>query len=432
MIELLPHQAEFVYSPKRVTGLIGGRGSGKSVGGGYLGANRLTHGVNIVGVAPTYKMLEPILIRETLNILRMFGWPFKYNKTDKFLEVYKDGRVLADAYFRSCEDPETIRGLTERAVLIMDEAALCPPEAYDIGLGTLRGKNVKYAQTFLMSTPRGKGNWASQLLEDPKSRLIQVGTSSNSHLSKDYVDMLRERYTDEFARQEIDGEIIDATACGLFPSAIVDSLMRNLPIEGDGAITIGFDVAGSGDDYSVIIARRGKRILHTIKRRTPTDGELDAMFNEMVSQYPASRAYVDSTGMGHFVPSRLGPRYPDVEFVGVNFGAKAFDDEAFRNRRAEIYFELKRHCTQGLTISGMSEEDRRLLAVELYSTEYYIDNSRCFALIPKDKIKKAIGRSPDIADALALSCANGSAITRAAVEQANKHLYQSVRAAPRR
>jgi hypothetical protein len=431
MIELLPHQTEFVYSPKRVTGLVGGRGCGKSVAGGFLIANRLTHGINMLGVAPTYKMLEPILIRETLNVLIMFGWHHKYNKTEKYLEVYQGGKLLANAYFRSCEDPETIRGLSERGGLVMDEAALCPPEAYDIAIGTLRGQSVKYAQHHLITTPRGKANWVSQLLEAESSKMVRAKTEDNTFLSADFAQVLRDKYSDDFARQEIDGEIIDATACGLFPRASVDSLFRQMPPDHKGELVLGFDVAGEGDDYSVIIARQGSYILSTLRRRTPTDADLDLMLMEMMSQYPATRVYIDSTGLGHFVPTRMAPKYPKAEMVGVNFGANAFQS-GYRNRRTEIYFELKRHISNGLTISGMSQEERKMLEVELYATEYHIDNQTNFALVKKADIKKAIGRSPDIADALALSCANGSAITRAAVEQANKHLYQSVRAAPRR
>jgi len=392
----------------------------------------MSYGISMLGVAPTYKMLEPVLIRETLSILRMYGWPHKYNKTEKELTLYgADGQVKSNCFFRSCEDPETIRGLTDRGGLVMDEAALCPPDAYDIAIGTLRGKSVKYAQHHLITTPRGRANWVSQLAEKDGTLLIKAKTESNTHLSPDFAETLRSKYSDDFARQEVDGEIIDATSCGLLTKAMIDRLLADTLPSGDGDITIGFDIGGEGDDYSCLVVRRGSSILSIMRRRTPTDSDLDLMLMEAMSSYPATRVYIDSTGLGHFVPSRMASRYPDSELIGVNFGANAYQS-GFRNRRTEIYFELKKHISKGLSLYGISEEIKKLLEVELYATEYRMDDSRDFALIKKDKIKKAIGRSPDIADALALSCANGSAITKSAVESATKLLYQSVRGAPRR
>ena len=50
-------------------------------------------------------------------------------------------------------------------------------------------------------------------------------------------------------------------------------------------------------------------------------------------------------------------------------------------------------------MKGISEEIRR----ELQATRYKLNSANKLQIIPKDEIKLAIGRSPDYADALALS-----------------------------
>ena len=127
-IKLLPKQELFVYSKHKVTVYYAGRGGGKSYAASFLVANRLTHGKNVLGIAPTYGVLSSVLIKGTLDMLRAYKWKYKYNKSEKLLVLHKkDGTELSRAYFRSAENPELIRGITDIDVLVMDEAAVCGP-----------------------------------------------------------------------------------------------------------------------------------------------------------------------------------------------------------------------------------------------------------------------------------------------------------------
>ena len=81
----------------------------------------------------------------------------------------------------------------------------------------------------------------------------------------------------------------------------------------------------------------------------------------------------------------------------VPFGGKA-KNPAYTNQRAEMYINMKKGI-QEYGLKGITDELYR----ELQATKYLLNNNGKIQLIPKDEIKLNIGRSPDIADALALT-----------------------------
>lgn len=81
----------------------------------------------------------------------------------------------------------------------------------------------------------------------------------------------------------------------------------------------------------------------------------------------------------------------------VPFGGKA-KNPAYANQRAEMYINLKKGIEE-YGLKGITDELHR----ELQATKYILNNNGKIQIIPKDEIKLNIGRSPDIADALALT-----------------------------
>jgi 3-dehydroquinate dehydratase len=81
----------------------------------------------------------------------------------------------------------------------------------------------------------------------------------------------------------------------------------------------------------------------------------------------------------------------------VPFGG-APEDKAYLNARAEIYLKAKRYIVDH-GISGLDEQLRE----ELKATRYIMSNHDRIQLIPKDDIRLILKRSPDSADAFALS-----------------------------
>jgi phage terminase large subunit-like protein len=434
-LELMPHQQRFVYSPKRIVVMLCGRGAGKSVAGAFLIANRITHGGVGLALAPTYRMLESVLIAEVRKTFDRYGWKYRYLKQDKVLILYQAGKELGKIYFRSCENPDSIRGLTEINFLVIDEAAYCDREAYEIAIATMRGENVRKPRQYLVSTPRGRGNWATELAmsDDPEVEYIQATSYENVHLDESFVEDLRKQYGDEFAKQEIEGAILDASSACVFTTAQIDGLDVVRPIAMAEELVFGLDVGGEGDDYSVLCVRRGMCVQKFIRRKTPTQTAIECMVLDAAREHgKPDKIFVDCTGIGAFVPKSLSAQFSNVEVVGVHFGSAPYAD-AYKNKRTELYFDLRDKIQEGLFFGlDVSPEHKRLIVPEMYATEYFIDNKQKISLHGKSDIKKQLSRSPDLADSLALSCARGSTVTKATLDALSGTLKKSLKAFPRR
>lgn len=431
-IKLLPKQELFVYSKHRTTVYYAGRGGGKSFAASFLVANRLTHGKNILGIAPTYGVLSSVLIKCTLDILHAHKWKYKYNKSEKLLVLSnRDGSELSRAYFRSAENPELIRGITDIDVLIMDEAAVCSPLTYDIALACLRGAKVRNPQSFLITTPRGRANWTADIYLDHETLAIHSTLDENTEIDVEtFKATLLKRYGEMFARQEIYAEILDSTEDGLFKMAHIDTL-KDTPLEPTyGEVVAGFDVAGSGGDFSAITIRQGNTILALEKRRTPDDHSLVDFFDYMYRLYRPSKANIDTGGPGHFLPSRLEPLYPSCAMVGCAFSSR--EHEGYANLRTKIYFDLREEVIER-KLHFSSEIGKELVEeveVELLATEYELNSRRELALISKDEIKKEISRSPDASDSLALACYRSGGVSREQAGEAMQRLKNSRKVFP--
>ena len=76
------------------------------------------------------------------------------------------------------------------------------------------------------------------------------------------------------------------------------------------------------------------------------------------------------------------------------------DSERYANIRAEMYFKCRDWLQDGGTLPQHLE-----LKTELASVEYKFTAGGRILLEPKDKVKERMGKSPDLADALALTFA---------------------------
>lgn len=407
-VKLHSKQLAFVKSKKSVTIYLSGRGGGKSFVGAYTIASKLSKGINGLATAPTYPMLNAVLLRETLNMLRLYRVRYKYNKSDKEIHVYdKQGRETAICYFRSTDNPDSLRGITDISFLVMDEACYSDKEAYDIAVACLRGKNVRNPQTFMISTPRGRASWVSQIWLDDEADYVEriKGTSLDNveNTGEDYVAGLIRRYGEEFAKQEVFADILDGTSASVFTGDDIHLLAVNNP-PADGKITFALDVASTGEDYSVITVIINGRIRDILKRKTTDDNILLQFISEVICKHGKPDLMIlDKTGLGSFLPSRFQSKWPDILFRGINF-AEASNYEAYANKRAEMYFNLRNCIRKGMIVTdGIDKDILNQLEEELFAQEFTVNTQRKIILTKKDDVKNKIGRSCDISDSVALA-----------------------------
>lgn len=181
-------------------------------------------------------------------------------------------------------------------------------------------------------------------------------------------------------------EIEDATRRHLRPDAYEWSQVR-----------LGVDVARFGDDETVIACRQGLASWPAVVLRGARTTEIAGRVLEEARRRGAEVVFVDDTGgWGAGVVDAL--LQAGVNVVPVNFSGKA-QDPRYYNVRSEIWFRMAEWVKRGGALP-----DDPLLASELASPIYAVREGR-FWLEDKEHVKKRLRRSPDRADALALTFA---------------------------
>lgn len=168
---------------------------------------------------------------------------------------------------------------------------------------------------------------------------------------------------------------------------------------------LGVDVARFGDDRSVIFPRQGLWSGYPVELRVQDTVQIAGRVMLAIRNWAKqtnSRAseiltFVDDTGhWGHGVIDNL--RASGRNAHGVVFSDPGID-KRYKNRRAEMWLEMADWVKKGGALPNIPQ-----LVEELTTPEYMFANGK-FVLQEKDQIKEKLGRSPDLADALALTFA---------------------------
>lgn len=414
--KLLPHQYKFCTSVAPDTVLIAGRGAGKTFGCSCLIADKLKSGKSILVIAPDYRTLKTGIMREVTNRLTETHTRItSLNKTDMEIRIGK-----ATVYFRSNENPERVRGLTDIDLLVMDEAALCSYETYTIAIACLRGQKVRDPQTYLITTPRGRGNWVSDIYYNDSSLSINAPSSANYHNGQGYTKRLEGLYDETFAKQELLGEILDESSSSVFNTIFTDKLFDSVgyTIDLTKPVIVSLDVARDGKDNSSCSVRRGKLITRIINRHTPDLNALEQLIVDTLGGLEPTDIVVDSTGMGQFIPDILKRKWPKATIYPINFASKGKD--GYTNMRTQIHFELRKQVESGeirIAPNACDDKLKKSLILQCLSVEYTIAGKTDFKLLSKDEVKSKIGQSPDDLDDICLQ----SIVNLVDVERLNKH-----------
>jgi phage terminase large subunit len=160
---------------------------------------------------------------------------------------------------------------------------------------------------------------------------------------------------------------------------------------------LGVDVARFGDDRTVIFPRQGMAAFDPLIMRAARTTDIAARVAQKKLEWNSEVEFIDDSGhWGHGVIDNLiaaghGP-------MPVFFEGKSIDPR-YKNKRAEMWMSMAEWVKNGGSLPKIPEMVREL------TTPTYTFVNGLFQLEPKDLIKKRMGFSPDLADALALTFA---------------------------
>lgn len=160
---------------------------------------------------------------------------------------------------------------------------------------------------------------------------------------------------------------------------------------------LGIDVARFGDDRTVIFPRQGLVAFRPAVMRAARTDAIAARVLHIVDHWGSEREFVDDSGhWGHGVVDALLASDRSVRAV-------LFEDppiqRQYYNRRAEMWYSMAEWVKRGGSLPNIPE-----MIPELTKVQYGFQKGRII-IQPKEDVKKAIGVSPDLADALALTFA---------------------------
>lgn len=390
--KLFPHQKAVITSQEPILYARMGRGSGKSYIASMLAVISLLKGKRTLAIAQTNQAIREVLVPEILARLNeIIPGKYKYNQTSNKI-VFGKGII----YLGSYESLESLRGYTRISLIILDEAALAPPNIFEVVAFCMRDCDEQ-PKIRMMSTPRS-ANWLSEYVKKNNIPVITAKTSDNKRITPQEIELMKKAAIDENSwRREFYGDEIDDENAGvLFSSILLTSASKFLRRNNEG-YAIGIDCSGLGKDSNVIVVRNQNEILDIVEKKVASNAELCSTVRGLIMTHGKgnlSHIAIDEA-YGLDLHERLTES--DINATIVPFGGKA-NNPAYANRRAEMYINMKKGIEE-YGLKGMTEELHR----ELQATKYLLNNSGKIQLIPKDEIKLNIGRSPDIADALALT-----------------------------
>ena len=298
------------------------------------------------------------------------------------------------------DNADAMRGLYFDGV-VLDEVADMKPEVWgeivrpalsdrrgwSCFIGTPKGMNLFYE---LYTLAQNTDGWGAALY-----RADETGVISEEELADARAVMSENQYRQEFLcdfSASVDNVLITIDMV----SKAAARALQERDVRGAPRV-IGVDVARFGDDRSAICTREGLwcRGIHIVNNED--NMTFAGMVAEEIERFRPDAVFIDA-GRGEGVIDRL--RQMGYHVMEVNFGSRAADPSRWANKRTEMWDKTREWLESG----GAIPNDPALKG-ELAAPAYSFDAAGRKVLEPKEKLKERGLRSPDLADALALTFA---------------------------
>lgn len=415
-------EIDLPYTPRRIWGnelhpnldahrfavIVAHRRFGKTVG---MVNQLIKAALSCERISPQYAYLAPFrnqAKRIAWNYLKYYTAPIrglKVNETELYVEVPSQvqGAVGARIYIVGGDKPDVLRGTYWDGVVLDEYAQMRPSlwteiirpaiadrKGFAFFIGTPKGQNAFYE---IWQKAQRRDSWYTYL-----SRVDESGV-----LDADEVEMMKDDMTETEIRQELYCDFTASASEVVIPIDLVtESASRKLTekdVPKGTPVILGVDIARFGDDRTCIFKRQGLWTEEPLVYKGLSVTDVVDRVIWAIQRWKPDMIFVDSGNMGAGAIDRLRQLgYGNI--AEVAFGSKAGRTERYENIRAEMYFKLKAWMQAGGAIPDIPE-----LKTELSVTEYKFSKRSRIILEPKELIKDKMGKSPDLADALALTFA---------------------------
>lgn len=394
----------------------GGAGGGKSALGCYWQLKRRlkypeTRGV--IGRA-SLKTLKETTLNSFFQICAKQGIKkglhFDYNDNKSIIKFYNGSEILLKDLFNYPADPEFDElGSLEITDAFVDETNQIVSKAWGVLKSRIRYKlDENGLIPKIMGSCNPSKNWVyldfykpnKNGTISPKKAFIQSLLTDNPHISKHYRDNLLTLDSNSKERLLYGNWEYSDDPSALIPFEKISDIFTNKFVVG-GEKYITADIARLGRDETVIGVWDGLRLVEikTYAKNLVTEAAEEIQRLRNSHCVPISNILVDEDGVGGGVKDIL------VCEGFVNNSAPlpvAGEKENYNNLKSQCYYKLAEAINKSkLYISCATNDQRDKIVQELEQVKQHnMDKDGKKQVLPKDKVKELIGRSPDFSDML--------------------------------
>ena len=323
------------------------------------------------------------------------------------------GYYYAQAQLWSEENPDAFAGIHSSygVCLIMDEASGIPSPIYSVSEGFF-SEPTRDRYWFTFSNPRRNTGPFYDSFNSKQSfwKNEQIDSRTVEGTDQKLFQTMIEQYGEDstVARVEVMGEFPSADDDTVIPMGLVKAAIeRDVSLTANAPIIWGLDVARFGGDNSALCIRQGNHVM-SIKSFKSMDlmqlcGVIKNQYDECTAIEKPQEILIDVIGLGAGVVDRLAEQNLPVR--GVNVAEAPASKKNYLNLRAELWFAIKDWLVQRDCRIPQDDE----LVAELASPLYKYTSTGKIKIESKDEMRKRGIKSPDKADALALTMASSAA-----------------------
>jgi phage terminase large subunit len=395
----------------------GAAGGGKSVLGCYWQIKRRLKYPETRGVIgrSSLKTLKETTLQSFFFVARMQGLindtHFRYNQQSNTIHFYNGSSILLKDLFQYPSDPNFDElGSLEITDAFVDENSQITEKAWT----TLKSR-IRYGldENGLIPKILGSCNPSKNFVYQrfykpyktgtlpPERKFIQALVDDNPDISKHYRENLLS--LDKASKERLlygNWEYDDDPATLIEYDKILDCFTNNFVLGGDSYISA--DIARFGSDKTVINVWQGFRCQIFVYAKKSVQEVADIIKDlQMRFKVPNNNTIADEDGVGGGVVDILKCK----GFVNNSrpfINPITLKDDNFSNLKSQCYFKLAEMINKGeIFVDCNDSVIRELLTQELEQVKQYnMDKDGKKQIIPKDKVKEVLGRSPDYSDAL--------------------------------
>lgn len=310
------------------------------------------------------------------------------------------------------ENPEALQGFhAEHLLFVIDEASGVDDAIFEAAEGALStpgarvlllGNPTKNSGTFAASHKQQRATYTALHFRSQDSPLVDPGYRQRLvHKWGDGSNMVRVRADGEFSRQDDDV---------LISLELTEPCLARPPQPGLGVRRLGVDVARQGSDRTALVLRHGGNVDHIAIYAKQDTMQTVGCILAVVAPWQVQEIAVDVIGLGAGVYDRLAELQRQGALpcgvLAVNVAQKSPPvrhpaDAKPRLLRDYLWLEMARWLREEAPAFCAADatacED---LAGELATVQFQLDSNGCLVIEDKDMMKKRLGHSPDLADAL--------------------------------